>query len=86
MKFVMSYKVRGSVDSVEVTVGWQGIGGELTYGRFVRVAARSGDNTVNDVWFNLSKDAPPYYAYRVYAVVKVGDAIVRSSPVMVIVK
>jgi len=84
--FVLSYKVQGSIDSVDVTVGWQGIGGELTYGRFVHVAAKPGDNTINDVWFDLSKETPRYYTFRVYAVVKVGDTILRSSPVMVIVK
>lgn len=84
--FTLSFKVQGSLDAVEVTVGWQGLGDTLTYGRFVRVAAKQGDNTVSDVWFNLGKDAHPYYTYHVYAVVKVGDTILRSLPVMVIVR
>lgn len=86
VNFAMSFKIQGSLDAVEVTVGWQSKGDELQYGRFVRVAAAQGDNTVNDVWFNLAKDAPRYYTFRVYAVVKVGDTVLRSSPVMVTVQ
>ncbi|HYM68922.1 MAG TPA: hypothetical protein VEZ44_04945 [bacterium] len=84
--FALSFKSQGSVDAVEVTVGWQSKGDELQYGRFVRIPAAKGDNTVNDVWFNLAKDAPRYYTFRVYAVVKVGDTVVRSLPVMVTVR
>ncbi len=84
--FTLSFKVQGSLDAVEVTVGWQGLGDQLMYGRFVRISAKQGDNTVRDVWFNLAKDAHPYYTYHVYAVVKVGDTILRSLPVMVIVR
>lgn len=84
--FALSFKVQGNVDAVDVTVGWQGQGQEPTYAKFVRVTPTQGDNTLNNVWFNIAKDATPFYIFRVYAVVKVGDTVLRSSPVMVIVR
>ena len=84
--FTMSFKVQGKIDAVDVTVSWQGQGQEPTYAQFVRITPTQGDNTVSNVWFNVAKDEAPFYIYRVYAIVKVGDTVLRSSPVMVIVR